>query len=91
MELELGVEILIWHDIDLPEPRVHVSLRRGQPDDGGGAVRLLLGLGVVVEGVAHLVHQLHQVDLGAGERDLEREYSHATCTKMMGWVRTYEY
>jgi len=44
MELQLGVEIVVWHDVDLAELRVHVALMSHQPDDRRLAALLFLGL-----------------------------------------------
>ena len=70
VELKLGVELLVGDDVDLRELGVHVARVGGHPDERGLAVGLARGLRVVVKVVAHLVHQLHQVDLGAGEGNL---------------------
>ena len=61
IELELGVEVLVGHHVHLAHQRVHVALVRHQPDDGGLAAGLVLGLRVVLEPLAHGLNHLQQV------------------------------
>ena len=64
VELELGVEVLVGHHVHHGHQGVHVPLVGHQPDDGRLPGRLVLGLGVILEPLAHTLYHLEQVLLG---------------------------
>ena len=72
VELESGVEVVVRHDVDLAEPRVHASAPGHDPDDGWLAVGLLLGLRVLLKLLAYGLDHLVEVVFGAGVGDLQK-------------------